>query len=339
MSSLSIGGEMAMAIAGRISKHTYRDGGTMALLLGDKGAGKTTGLLNLAAGVSCRDDNDPEWQAETVIWRARSIDYWTRIDPGRRTVWLHCEDVDRIRFSADGVRPMVPPVRTYESTADLLDQIQTMRGITHVIYSPSGMYEIDEGFRDELAMDRKEVLKALLKRHIDIEALFWYELFYVLTRHTSREFFCTVVLDELQRLFPPSTRGLRYHIQALIALEILPDFRKQNKSLVAAAHSTQNIDYRIYPLIQVYGYMRGARPIKGSQVKVGMGLQDPGVVMWDAGNYGRMRFNMTPNLPLVIADRDRVKMPNVILNTTRRGSEYLGDVDLPVLVDAEEDEG
>lgn len=336
MSSLSIGGEMAMAIAGRVTRHTYRDGGTTCLLLGDKGSGKTTGLVNLAAGVMCRGDSDSDWQAETVIWRARSIDYWTRIDPGRRVVWLHEDDPDRIRFAADGVRPINPPYLTYSTTADLLKKIQERRGVVHVVYAPGGVYDVDERFQDELAMERKEILRALLKRHIDIEALFWYELFYVLTRHTSREFFCSCILDELQRLLPPSTRGLRYHIQALIALEILPDFRKQNKSLFAAAHSTQNLDYRIYPLIQVYGYMRGAQPRKGSQVKVGMGLSDPGVVMWDAGNYGRMRFDVTPNLPLVIADRDRVKMPAAIIRTSEKGTEYLGDQDVPVLVDGEE---
>lgn len=336
MSSYSVGGEMAMSIAARVTRHTYRDGGTTTLLIGDKGSGKTTGLVNLAAGVMCRGDEDPEWREETVIWRARSIDYWTRIDPGRRVVWLHKDDIDRIRFAADGVRPIYPPYRMYVSTADLLKQIQEMPGLVHVVYSPGGVYDVDERFQDELAMEKKEILRALLKRHIDIEALFWYELFFILTRHTSREFFCSVILDELQRLLPPSTRGLRYHIQALIALEILPDFRKQNKSLFGAAHSTQNLDYRIYPLIQVYGYMRGAQVRKGSQVKIGMGLQDPGVVMWDAGNYGRMRFNVTPNLPLVIADRDRVKMPAVILRTSEKGTEYLGDVDVPVLADGEE---
>ena len=333
-----VSGEIAVEIAQRLTHHGYRDGGTMCLLIGDKGSGKTTGLLNLAEGVRYKDEEGGGWRRETVIWRARSIDYWTRVDPGRRTVWVCAADDGRIRWSADGVRELLPPVRFYTTVQDLIDQIQERPGKIHVVYSPNGIYDFDPRFQDEMGMGRKDIIKAVYKRELDIESIFWYEMMFVLTRHTSRRFFCSLIMDELQRLLPPSTRGLRYHIQAFMALEILPDFRKQNKSLFAAGHATSNMDYRLYPLIQVYGYMRGGKVKKGSSVRNNaLALQEPGIVMWDAGLFGRMKFRAYPNLPLVICDRDQVKFPKILLDAggvAGSGRVYLGDVEIPVSEEA-----
>ena len=326
-------------VIGPLLHHRSMGGGTSCFLLGAKGCGKTTGLLNFAERVAYTNQRTGEIRPETVIWRGRDIDYWNRIAPDRRVIWVHAPDVDELRWTTNYQDWFVPEgVRVYEDVRDLVEQIQAWdpEGLVHVVYGPSGIYEMTPEWRGTVSIQRAELLKALAHHDLDIDCLFWFELLFGLTRIARPDWFCSLVGDEIQRLFPQAPRGLRYVLQSYVLAETMPDFRKTNKSMYLASHATMTIDYRLYPLIQTWGYMRGARTRPGSSVyKKVPSTMDPGAVIFDGGLFASMVFDPSPGLPLVIVKRPLRTLPVVITRKGKTGSrgsepEYLGGIPVPV---------
>ena len=286
--------------------HEVESGGTMFGIVGSKGCGKTHLLTRLAHQIVFIHPRHKKPMKETVVWRGRSIDYWNFMFDHdfewesaefKRDVLVHywIGDEDSITFKTElGDELPVFDTRVYSGVNDLYANL--LQGAINVVYEPS-RYVMSPGMEDMIT--RRSLVSAKTLQEIEMDpCLWWCEfLFYLL--HFKKAGFITVILDEIDEIFPGTSQGLRWHMQALFS-DSAKDFRKANISLFFSIHDLADLDYRIRSKIQYWGYMKGAVVQQGSLIPSYIPLLLPvGEIILDRGTYGNTNLGPLQARPRV----------------------------------------
>lgn len=298
--------EIAERLLNEIRIHNANAGGTMTGIIGSKGSGKTHLITRLSHQVVYIHPIKGVPQRETVIWRGRTLDYWSWMyEPDfeweapefKRKVYIHYHVDDTPTFINELGEPIrFPPdaLRTYRSVVDLRENL--VLGEINVVYEPT-KYAMSRAMHD-LLVARSCSRKGILD---DIEfdsPLWWVEcLFYLLNFKMAG--FVTVFIDEADEVFPANPSGIRWHLQGLFC-DAAKDFRKANISFVFSIHDTTDLDYRLRSKTQYYGYMRGARPKTGSMIsKTTTILLPVGDIIFERDGYGTTNLGKLTERPRV----------------------------------------
>lgn len=298
--------EVAERLLNEIRIHNTNAGGTMAGIIGSKGSGKTHFLVRLAHQVLYFHPIKGAPQRETVIWRGRTLDYWSWMyEPDfeweapefQRKVYVHYHVDDSPTFIDELGEPIrLPPdaIRTYRTVVDLRENL--VPGEINVVYEPT-KYEMSRAMHNLLiarSCSRKGTLDG-----IEFDSpLWWVEfLFYLLNFKMAG--FVTTFIDEADEVFPASPSGIRWHLQGLFC-DAAKDFRKANISFVFSIHDYTDLDYRLRSKTQYYGYMRGARPKAGSMISRTAAILLPvGEIILERDGYGSTNLGKLTERPRV----------------------------------------
>lgn len=297
---------IAERILSEIRIHNPNSGGVMVAIIGSKGCGKTHLLTRLSHQVVFWHPTLQAVMRETVIWRGRTLDYWNWMYSSdfeweapefRRKVYIHYHEEDSPTFVDElGQDIVFPPdaLKTYRTARDLHENLEL--GEINVVYEPS-RYRMTRGMRDILTARACASPGVLDDLEID-PPLWWVEfLFYLL--QFKKAGFLTVILDEADEIFPQTSSGIRWHIQALFC-DAAKDFRKANISLFYSIHDLTDLDYRLRSKTQYWGYMRGARPKPGSLLGRTAALLLPiGEVIFERDGYGNTNLGKLQERPRV----------------------------------------
>lgn len=289
--------------------HDVESGGKMFGIVGAKGCGKTHLLVRLAHQVTFIHPETEKPEKETVIWRGRPIDYWNfMFAPDfewesrafKREVVVHYWEEDAPVFEDEFRRPIeVPVLIPYGGVNTLYDNL--VPGAINVVYEPT-RYTMSQGMQDEIT--RRSAVSPRSLDTIELDHCLWWSEFLFFLLLFKRAGFVTVILDEIDEIYPAASSGIRWHMQALFA-DSAKDFRKANISLFFSIHDLADLDYRIRSKIQYWGYMKGSRAQQGSLVPATVPLMLPvGEIIIDRGTYGNTNLK-----PLKRRPRVRVSYP------------------------------
>lgn len=297
---------IAERLLNEIRIHDINLGGKMVAILGSKGSGKSHFLTRLAHQMVFLHPAKQILQRETVIWRGRSLDYWSWMyEPDfewegpefRRKVYVHYSINDTPQFINEIGDPIqFPPdaLRPYRTVVDLHTNLAL--GEINVVYEPT-KYQMSRAMHDLL------LARSCSKHHAldDLEfdpALWWVEfLFYLL--QFKKAGFLSVFIDEADEVFPANPAGIRWHMQGLFC-DAAKDFRKANISFIFSMHDTTDLDYRLRSKTQYYGYMRGARPNNGSMIpRTTLILLPIGDIILERDGYGTTNLGKLTERPRV----------------------------------------
>ena len=300
--------EIAERLLNEIRIHNTNPGGTMAGIIGSKGSGKTHFLVRLAHQVLYLHPATDTPTRETVIWRGRTLDYWSWMylpdfeweepaDAFRRQVYIHYHVDDTPTFIDElGTPIQFPPdaLRTYNRPIDLRENLVV--GEINIIYEPT-RYDMSRAMHD-LLLARSCSRKGAMDGIEYDPALWWVEFLFFLLQF-KKAGFVTVFIDEADEVFPANPSGIRWHLQGLFC-DAAKDFRKANISFVFSIHDYADLDYRLRSKTQYYGYMRGARPKTGSMVKRTTSLLLPvGDIIIERDGYGTTNLGKLTERPRV----------------------------------------
>jgi hypothetical protein len=158
----------------------------------------------------------------------------------------------------------------------------------NVVYEPM-TYQITDVVK-KMVRKRGTSRKDLFD-NVDVSpVIFWFEFFDWLVKHTDK-IPITIIFDEADELFPVSPAGPRWYLN-LWAKEKLGDFRKNNLSLVLAAHGHQDIDGRILVKITHKMYMKGCITPSASLIdRHAPIMMDKGVYFIERDAWGIAKFS------------------------------------------------
>lgn len=326
--STKIGNRAVQEHLNAIRIHNWEMGGTIFGIVGLKGCGKTHLMLRLAHQILYRNPNNNKIEPETVIWRGRELDYWNwMFEPDfewegeefKREVHIHYWAHDVPHFSLETGEPQFFPhtrVHKYANVHDLYKNLQ--QGQINVIYEPT-TYQMSEGMSKLIGSRIGKPYEEIGESIID-SPLWWVELMFFLYSF-KRAGFITIILDEVDEIFPADIAGLRWHIHALFA-DTAKDFRKTNISLIYSIHDLTDLDYRIRSKTQYWGWMKNARILKSNS------LVDPlspvylqrGDIIIECGSYGKTnlgkfkeRLRVRVHFPTGVGDKTLWERPAVPL--------------------------
>lgn len=285
-----------------------KDGGVTLAIYGSKGAGKTTFLLTLAERISCISPFDKGIENQTIIWRGRYTDYWNWLPKENVTLFIHRDDIDRIKFKNDMLEDLdkadLPRIVKYTSIKSLYDNL--VKGKINVVYEPT-TYTLTENIR-KMIQRRGVVGDELFKDPRVDPVIFWFELFDWLVRNKSLDFI-TIIFDEAGELFPTAPAGARWHLN-LWARDKMGDFRKRNLSLILACHGYQDIDGRILTKLMYRIYMKGCTtPVTSLINRHAPILLERGMFYIESNAWGMARFSKIEEQPRVLVDFDEIPEP------------------------------
>lgn len=321
--------------------HNVEAGGTMFGIVGSKGCGKTHLMTRLSHQILFIHPKHKRPMQETVIWRGRNIDYWNFMFHDdfewenpifKRKLIIHYwrGDEDNITFRTELGEDLPPFIRrTYVGVKDLYDNLS--QGDINVVYEPS-RYIMSPGMEEMIC--KRSLVSAKSLQEIEMDPSLWWSEFMFFLLHFKTAGFITVFLDEIDEIFPATSQGLRWHIQALFA-DSAKDFRKANISLIFSIHDLSDLDYRLRSKIQYWGYMRGAVPHTSSLLKPSYTLLLPiGEIVIDRGTYGNTNLG-----PLKSRPRVRVSFKHNSGNPDKWVSDDMMDlIDENIVSDIELDE-
>lgn len=298
--------EIAERLLNEIRIHNANVGGTMTGIIGSKGSGKTHFLTRLAHQVLFMHPSTGQPTRETVIWRGRTLDYWSwmyepdfewEMPAFRRKVYVHYHADDTPTFIDElGTRIRFPPdaLRTYHRPTDLRENL--VPGEINIIYEPT-KYDMSRAMHD-LLVARSCSKKGTMDGIEYDPALWWVEFLFFLLQF-KKAGFVTVIVDEADEVFPANPSGIRWHLQGLFC-DTAKDFRKANISFIFSIHDYTDLDYRLRSKTQYYGYMRGARPKPGSMVRRTTTIMLPiGDIIMERDGYGTTNLGKLVERPRV----------------------------------------
>jgi energy-coupling factor transporter ATP-binding protein EcfA2 len=300
----SISLELGQSIRHRITCHddgVAARGGTMTSLIGKRGTGKTTLMLQLAQSYMHYPSNVRNRSAyellkpETVIWRGRSYDYWNSLDPrywesvhglkNPKPLVIHNHiSNEHYQFTVDvnGVRQELPldkfNFKEYETEEELVKNI--IPGAINVVYEPS-MYFLPDYFVHQLEIRNIKIRQPLNKKKTDGEeipvkqtpiskkyepvetnpSVFWYPFIDQLMKLKQRSDFISLILDDANTLFEENPRGEKWHMEESFVSSII-DLRRLNISLLLSCHETGLMYWKVRRRSDFMIYLRGAYPDK-----------------------------------------------------------------------------
>ncbi len=285
-------------------------GGTTVAVIGQKGCGKTTELLQLANGVAHVDPYDGMTYKDTVVWLAQGYDYWNSI-PDQSRIHLHFHKNSPVRlvnerFEPDDFGVAKRRMHTYKDAKQLLSRL--------VPYAINVIYEPTEWLFSPLVQREEPFGRQAIERYtfqslddlVFEGSLFFYELLHVLRTRKHRDQFVSVFADEAGRIFPMYPAGRRFMLQAWLIQSEVIHLRRMNISLYLAAHGTSSIDSRLHDKIQYWIWMRGARIRKDSPVyRYRTNVLEPGEAIIESGMFGDFKVPDLVRRGLVIAEYQR----------------------------------
>ena len=270
-------------------------GGISSLISGPMGCGKTTFLIQLAAGVGhvsngMRKEDHTNQNAlypETIIWRGRKFDYWnslvdwnfSRSYPNanihRKTV-VHINAGDELRFiEQTHTKPEfefdddMAKIKYYKNSNDLFKNLEP-RGV-NVVYEPNNYY-LDPDVVEALTKRTLEDLRKARKRKLNQDGkstklpsngiapspICWVECIEKIIHLKRQEEFFSIFIDEAHGVIPEKIPGEHWHLIGWL-VQTLVDLRRNNVSLFLATHDAQDIDYRVRSKILYWAWMPGAK--------------------------------------------------------------------------------
>jgi len=290
-------------ITDEIMHHVPNSGGVTVGIYGSKGSGKTTFLLTLAQNITCIDPVSGKLEAETIVWRGRSNDYWNWIPKEKVVLFVHKKDYDRVLFKDDILniipRKDLPLIEPYVSIKQLNTRLRA--GKINVVYEPT-QYQIPE-----------RIIKIIQKRGgSDVKitkkadpVIFWFEFMDWMV-HNKNPKFMTVIFDEADELFMASPSSERWHLN-LWAKDVIKDLRRRRISLFLACHGYTDLDGRIKSKIQYKVWMRGSVTMPESLVnRLSPLLLEPGVYYIERTGWGKAHFPKIPEKSIIITYTDGV---------------------------------
>ena len=200
------------------------DGGSDFLVIGPKGQGKTLLLQKMARDAFKRGD--------LVIWKGKSSDTWSvfqKFMPVNLIVQGRQVTIDHVQI---------------DKKAKPLQNI-----LVNNCESPEDAYEL---------CDRRFMNVVVTCGLSQIQQAAWWALFFNALKERKTSEWITVVIDEIDELFPSNPRKEHFHITETFAMEIFGTLRKNNVSTRFSVHQHMNLFYKITNMINYFGYVRGA---------------------------------------------------------------------------------
>lgn len=293
-----------------ITFHKATEGGSLALIAGSMGSGKTTFLVELADRVASYDRKTKKLMPETIVWRGREFEYFTWFEHQDRVhlffhehdnneefgrvVYIRNEDMEEDEY----IDPKsLPPIHYYKDADDLMHKL--VRHCINVVWEP---HEFDLSVRMKKALfDRSGEKKSFLNERSVNPTFFWFEFFELMLRKKSSDF-VSVFVDEADDLMPGGVGGLAWHMNALFK-DSVKDFRKRNVSLYLAMHNPQDVDGRIPKKFPVKIYFKGAHCLESSIIdRAYVPYLDRGYGLIEKDAFGAFRFDKLPDKPKLIVD-------------------------------------
>ncbi len=204
------------------------DGGTDFLVIGPKGQGKTLLLQKMA--------RDAFRKGDLVIWKGKSSDTWS--------VFQKSMNVNLI---VQGSKVKIDHVKIVEDATPLQE--------TLVSYceSPEDAYGLcDPRFMNVIVTCGLSPVQ---------QAAWWTLFFHALEERKTSEWI-TVVIDEVDELFPGTPEDEWYHIANQFS-KIFGTLRKNNVSTRFSVHQYTSLYYKIVNMTVFFGYVRGGKGVPG----------------------------------------------------------------------------
>jgi len=309
----SLNRTIAERILNELRIHNVEAGGTVLGVIAEKGSGKTQFLYHLAPQILYIDPERGIPRRETIIYRGRKDDYWSWMyEPDfewegpafRRKVYIHYHADDSpyfshktthgqlgapIRFPPDALKPYRLPIDLYHNLVP---------GEFNVIYEPT-KYTLSQAMGDHITARSCTAAKQLKNLRLD-PPLWWVEFVSFLLRYKGKEFI-SIFIDEIADILMDASRvsGVHWHMQGTFCDE-MRDFRRNNLSLYYSIHKTSDVDYRIFPKTQYFGYMFEGNLRPGSKIPRGTTSNLPiGEVVLERGGYGSVNLGKLKHRDLV----------------------------------------
>jgi len=313
-------------------------GGETLFVVGERGSGKSTFLLQLAQFsryirkfnkaqyVSYLGrKNPPAWlpkpHPETVVFRGTKYSNWANLIPENwddkypfpKPVHLYLHENDDITFYYDdeGTKikiPNLPEIIEYDTAEDLNNLIKKYPGHIHVVYEPQKFY-LDVEFVERFRARNLETLKFKERKKIEkmpvAPSIFWFVYFEIMLSNRPAPYI-TFVFDEAHQLIG-NAKGEKWHLNEWFKMNAIIDARRSNVTIFFATQQLRQIDYRLIDPVSTFVWLKSAILPGFSQFKykniTGECYPGLGLIERRAGNYGRFEFPRTKNQkPNVLAD-------------------------------------
>jgi DNA polymerase III delta prime subunit len=286
-------------IVSEIQNHRWSSGATTSLIVGAKGSGKTTFLLNLAGSVMCENPFTHTDEKETVIWRGRPEDTVNWLPKDILVIFLHIKDYRTTKFydefRREIPRSQLPPIEKYTSFTSLKSRLRA--GKVNIIFEPH-FYDVSENLKN-IIRKRGMTNEDIWKNVVDSDNTIWWFEFLQYLRLRKNEKFITIIWDEAGEILSPSPGGAKWHLNLWIK-SIMQTLRKKRISLVCACHSKSDIDGRLFPMFMVKGYMKGAITPSSSLINHLAPVMLPtGHMLIERDSWGKIKCNKIPEQTVI----------------------------------------
>lgn len=240
-------------------------GGVDVILTGKPGCGKTTGLVQLAL------ENQKRYK-DVILWRSSADCQWTLFPDTKKNVvfWLKkgvkFQLIDRNTEKKVRLEDYVYEVREWETAADLVQNLdrEKINVVQTIPYSPLNPAQ-------HLAFCWE-----------------WVSIFYELNIRIWKQT-VSVFYDEFEDMVPEGV-GKEFWNAELSFSGIIRALRKNGVSSFLAAHSLQEVHWRIKKKIRYRLYMKGAEPDSKTKIKQNLSRLGRGQGILEGDAFERFKF-------------------------------------------------